>query len=80
MEHNSKLSVYMSDDMYTPIQYKGHIAEEPSFLGKGIYSVKQLEEICEQYKEYVHQQQVIKRNCMLQIVDLKETFEDLKSI
>lgn len=63
--------VYMSDEMYTPISYKGIIVKQPFFEGKGIHSVSQLEEICEQFKEYLHQQLVIKHNCMKHIVELK---------
>lgn len=63
--------LYMSDEMYTPIHYKGMIVEQPFFDGKGNHSVKQLEDICEQFKEYVHQQQVIKQNCMKHFVELK---------
>ncbi len=63
--------VYMSDEMYTPIHYKGMIVKEPFFEGKGKHSVKQLEDICEQFKDYCHQQAVIKQNCMKHIVELK---------
>ena len=63
--------VYMSDEMYTPIHYKGMIVKQPHFEGKGNHSVAQLEAICEQYKEYAHQQAVIKQNCMKHIVELK---------
>ena len=63
--------VYMSDEMYTPIHYKGMIVKQPFFKGKGNHSVAELEAICEQFKEYVHQQQIIKQNCMKHIVELK---------
>jgi hypothetical protein len=63
--------VYMSDEMYTPIHYKGMIIQQPFFEGKGIHSVKKLEEICEQLYEYIHQQQIIKQNCMKHIIELK---------
>jgi len=63
--------VYMSDEMYTPIYYKGMIVKKPFFEGKGNHSVAQLEAICEQFEEYVHQQQIIKQNCMKHIVELK---------
>lgn len=63
--------VYMSDDMYIPIHYKGFVAKQPFFEGRGNHSVQQLEDICEKYKEYVHQQQVIKQNCMKHIIELK---------
>jgi hypothetical protein len=63
--------VYMSDEMYTPIYYKGIIVKQPFFEGKGNHSVAELENICEQFKDYVHQQQIIKQNCMKYIVKLK---------
>jgi hypothetical protein len=63
--------MYLSDEMYTPIHYKGIIVKEPYFEGKGNHSVEKLEELCEQFKEYVHQQKVIKQNCMKHIVELK---------
>jgi hypothetical protein len=63
--------VYMSDEMYTPIHYKGMILKEPFFEGKGNHSVAKLEEICEQFKNYCHQQAVIKQGCMKHIVELK---------
>jgi len=63
--------VYMSDEMYTPIHYKGMIVKEPFFEGKGNHSIAQLEEMCEQFKDYCHQQAVIKQNCMKHIVELK---------
>jgi hypothetical protein len=63
--------VFLSDEMYTPIQYKGMIVKEPFFEGKGNHSVAQLEAMCEQFKEYCHQQAVIKQNCMKHIIELK---------
>jgi len=63
--------VYMSDEMYTPIHYKGMMVKQPFFKGKGNHSVAELEELCEQFNDYIHQQQVIKQNCMKHIVELK---------
>jgi hypothetical protein len=62
---------YMSDDMYLPIHYKGMKVEQPFYSGDGNHSVAQLEAICRQYKEYSHQQAVIKQVCMKHIVELK---------
>jgi len=70
-EFKKEYLVYMSDDIYNPIHYKGMIVKEPHFEGKGNHSIAQLEAICEQYKEYAHQQAVIKQNCMKHIVELK---------
>lgn len=48
------------------------VVEQPSYQGRGIHSVAELEDICEQFKEYVHQQSVIKFNCMKHIVELRD--------
>ena len=71
MKITQEQMVYLSDDMYLPIHYKGIVVKEPHFEGEGNHSVAQLEEICRQYKEYAHQQNVIKTNCMKHIVELK---------
>jgi hypothetical protein len=63
--------VYLSDDMYLPIHYKGMKVEQPYYPGDGNLSVDALQKLCNQYKEYVHQQQIIKQNCMHHIVELK---------
>ena len=44
---------FILHDHYTPI-------EQPFFQGKGNHSVTQLEELCEKFKEYCHQQAIIK--------------------
>lgn len=64
-------SQYMSDDMYLPIQYKGIKVDQPVYRGDGNHSAYELQIICRQFQEYVHQQQVIKQNCMKHIVELK---------
>ena len=63
--------VYLSDDMYLPIQYKGIKVEQPFYPGDGICDVSELQDLCKQFKEYVHQQQVIKQSCKEIIVGLK---------
>ena len=63
--------VYFDDQMYLPISYHGILEKKPFFKGKGNHSVKQLEEICEQFKEFTHQQQIVKQNCMKHIIELK---------
>ena len=45
---NEEHLVFLSDEMYTPIHYKGMIIKQPLFEGKGHQSVAQLEAICEQ--------------------------------
>jgi hypothetical protein len=70
-ELNGEYLPYLSDDMYIPIHYKGVVVKQPFFEGKGNHSVAQLEAICEQFKEYLHQQAIIKQNCMKHIVELK---------
>jgi hypothetical protein len=68
---NKEHEVYISDEMYLPIHYKGIIVNEPLFKGIGEHFISQLEAICKMYKEYVHQQQVIKQNCKKHILELK---------
>lgn len=63
--------VYMSDDMYLPIHYKGIKVQQPFYSGEGNHSVAELEKICRQFQEYAHQQQIIKQNCMKHIIELK---------
>lgn len=62
---------FLQDDMYLPIYYKGILVKQPFFEGKGNHSIMQLEAMCEQFKEYCHQQQIIKQNCMQHIVELR---------
>jgi hypothetical protein len=66
-----EMMVYMSDDMYLPIHYKGIKVEQPFYKGDGQHSINQLQSLCNQFSEYIHQQQIIKQNCMKHIVDLK---------
>lgn len=65
---------YMSDEMYMPISHKGMVVSEPFYEGRGNHSVAQLEALCEQFKEYCHQQAIIKQNCMKHVVELKFGF------
>lgn len=62
---------YFSDDMYLPSQYNGMKVSQPYYSGDGNLSVHELQKLCNQYKEYVHQQQIIKQNCIKQILELK---------
>lgn len=71
MPTDSEREVHLDDIMYLPIQYHRIQAEQPFFEGKGNHSVKELEEICEQFKEYCHQQQIIKQNLKEIVLDLK---------
>jgi len=66
---------YMTDDMYLPILYKGIKVKQPFYSGDGNYNVLQLEAICRQFQEYMHQQAVIKQNCMKHIVELEFNVE-----
>lgn len=63
--------VYMDDYMYLPIEYKGKLIDKPFYKGNGNHSVKQLEEICQQFNEYCHQQAIIKQNAMKHLIELK---------
>ena len=63
--------VYLDDLMYLPIQYHRIKAKQPYFKGKGEHSVKELEDICEQFAEYCHQQAVIKQNAIKRVIENK---------
>jgi hypothetical protein len=63
--------LYLSDEMYTPISYKGVTYSKPIFRGKGEHTLKELENIIEAYEKYSHQQQIIKQNCKKHLVELK---------
>lgn len=63
--------VYLDDQMYLPIEYRGRLVERPIFQGEGNHNVRELETICRQFETYCHQQQIIKQNCMRIIVELK---------
>ena len=49
-----------SDRFILPEQYQ-RVVPEPSYRGMGNHSVRELEAICEQFKEYCHQQAIIKQ-------------------
>lgn len=55
-----------SDGYLLPIQYKT-VVEQPVYKGDGEHSVKELQEICNQFKEYCHQQAIIKNNLITAI-------------
>lgn len=63
--------LYLTDDMYLPIHYRGIKIKQPYYPGDGNLSVHELQVLCNQFKEYIHQQQIIKQNCMKHIVELK---------
>jgi len=57
------------DKDYLPDHYKP--VEEPAYHGAGNHSVAELEKICQDYKEYVHQQRIIKQEMRKELADLK---------
>jgi hypothetical protein len=50
---NTNSDKYLLPEQYTPI-------EQPYYKGDGELSVRQLQELCNSYKEYCHQQAIIK--------------------
>lgn len=62
---------YFSDDMYLPSQYNGMKVSQPYYSGDGNLSVHELQKLCNKYKEYVHQQQIIKQNLIKKLIQLK---------
>lgn len=55
-----------SDGFLLPIQYKT-VVEQPVYKGDGVHSVSELQNICNQFKEYCHQQAIIKNNLIIAI-------------
>lgn len=53
-------------------------ANEPHFEGKGNHNVNRLEEICMDYKEFVHQQRIIQQRLMEKYNNLVDKLNDLK--
>lgn len=49
---------------YTPV-------EMPNYEGDGVHSVEKLQEICKQFKEYCHQQQLIKQDLKDRLISIK---------
>ena len=57
------------DEKYLPTHYK--VVSEPFFKGIGELNVNELETLCEHYREYVHQQQIIKHRLVNELNELK---------
>lgn len=55
------LEIYLSDEMYLPIQYK-ELVNRPNFKGVGSHTITQLEHLCQNFEDYVHQQEIIKQS------------------
>ncbi len=64
-----------SDELLLPKHYK--VVDMPYYKGNGSHSIKELEELCNQYQEYCHQQAVIKQRLIdeLQSTEQKEKFD-----
>lgn len=62
---------YFSDDKYLPEHYKLMKVDLPFYQGDGIHSVSMLQNICNQFKEYCHQQSIIKQNLMIELIKSK---------
>ncbi len=66
-----ELDFHLDDRTYLPLSYLKFEVSEPIFKGKGEHYVKELEQICEQYKEYCHQQRVIKQHLKQHLIESK---------
>ena len=51
---------YLLPEQYTPI-------EQPYYNGDGECSVRELQELCNNFKEYCHQQSIIKQRLIKEI-------------
>lgn len=54
---------------YLPQQYEQ--IEQAFYQGDGVHSVNSLQKICNQNKEYMHQQQIIKQEMESKILELE---------
>jgi hypothetical protein len=54
-----------SDQFLLPDHYTA--IEQPFYKGDGEHSVKELQEICNKFKEYCHQQQLVKQKLIHEI-------------
>ena len=67
---------YIKEETLLPAHYTP--ANEPFYQGKGNHSVSTLEELCEQYKEFVHQmrirEQTLLKECDVVIVGRGQKF------
>lgn len=57
---NTNSDKFLLPKHYTPVQ-------EPYYKGEGEHSVKELQELCKQFKEYCHQQAIIKQKLIEEI-------------
>lgn len=64
-------SVFMTDEMYIPIYFKGVVVSKPVYNRSDLHTIEELEQICEQFNVYIQQQQIVKQNCMKHLVELK---------
>lgn len=54
-----------SDSFLLPEHYKA--ISEPHYKGNGEHSIKELQELCNNFKEYCHQQALIKQKLIEEI-------------
>ncbi len=62
---------------YLPSHYK--VVTEPNFKGKGIHNVLELEELLENYKEFAHQQNIIKHEMHRELLEISAENAELIS-
>lgn len=54
-----------SDQEILPKQYT--VVEQPYYKGDGVHNVKELQQLCNDFKEYCHQQAIIKQELIKEI-------------
>ena len=59
IEFQNKLAQALQIDI--PEHYKELVVSEPFYRGDGEHSIKELQNICTQFKEYCHQQALVKQ-------------------
>lgn len=63
--HNLGMNVD-SDKFLLPDHYTT-VIQQPFYKGEGMHSIKELQQLCEQFKEYSHQQALIKQRLIEEI-------------
>src|SRR5690606_35052928 len=80
MENNNKHTPEVTEvtgkKAYMPEHYTE--ASEPFFRGKGDHNVLELEQICEEYKEYAHQADIAFYSCSRKADSLTRELSDLR--
>jgi hypothetical protein len=54
----------LDDRALLPKKIYPNLAKQPFFKGEGMHGVRELETVCKEFKEYCHQQAIIKQELL----------------